>query len=103
PSIYEVSVHPYAMQVAVLIPTEQYLSTYQASYPHKASPTHEYHVHQSQCGTPVLVQDQVPIVMHPIIVASTVDIQRAQQYCILLIQLQRRHNYVYHRYIPQGF
>ncbi|BCR98212.1 C2H2-type zinc finger protein [Aspergillus luchuensis] len=89
-------------QVAIPISNEPHLSIQHAKFPYTPSPIHDSHAVQSLYVAPAPVQDQAPIVTQPIIVASPVDIQRAQQYCMWLVR-QPHHGHVYQEYLPLGF
>ncbi|RDH26870.1 hypothetical protein BDQ94DRAFT_186071 [Aspergillus welwitschiae] len=92
-SINTVSRHPYPWQVAIPALNERHLSTRQETYPHTQSPTSAFDAHQTVYVTPA----------PPTMVASMVDIQRAQQYCVQLVQQRWQYDHVYQEYLSVGF
>ncbi|GKZ43372.1 hypothetical protein AbraIFM66951_004471 [Aspergillus brasiliensis] len=103
PSEDAVSEHSYQGPVAVPVPNEQYLLAQQPYYPHTPTPTHEFYPHQSLHITPVPIQDPPPIVTQHIPVTSPVDVHRAQQHYMQLVQQQQQQQQ--QRYDPgrQGY
>ena len=103
PSEDAVSEHSYQGPVAVPVPNEQYLLAQQPYYPHTPTPTHEFYPHQSLHITPVPIQEQPPIVTQHIPVTSPIDVQRAQQHYMQLVQQQQQQQQ--QRYDPgrQGY
>ncbi|PYH67182.1 uncharacterized protein BO88DRAFT_344922, partial [Aspergillus vadensis CBS 113365] len=65
------------------------------------SPTHESHALQRLYVAPAPAQNQAPIVTHPVMVTSPVDIQGAQLHFIQLMQ-QQRCDHVNQGYLPLG-
>ncbi|RDH26572.1 hypothetical protein BDQ94DRAFT_164366 [Aspergillus welwitschiae] len=82
-------------QVAIFISDEQCPSNQQET------PTHESHALRMLYVAQASVQDQNPIVTQPIMATSSVETQRAQHYCLSLVQ-QRQYVHVYQGHLPLG-
>ncbi|KAL3246578.1 hypothetical protein ABHI18_012662 [Aspergillus niger] len=83
-------------QVAIFISNEQCPSNQQETL------THESHAPQMLYVAQASVQDQNRIVTQPIMATTSVETQRAQDYCLSLAQ-QRQYVHVYQGHLPLGF
>ncbi|PYH87750.1 hypothetical protein BO71DRAFT_436425 [Aspergillus ellipticus CBS 707.79] len=124
PSEDEMSEHSYQAPVAVTIAHDQYFLAQQPFYPHTSTPTHEFYsqippvpaqqpsvqqpplvTHHIPVTSPINVQQHMPVtspvdVQHHI-VPSPIEVQRAQQQYMQLVQ--QRYDPTRQGYLPPEF
>ncbi|KAF9885151.1 hypothetical protein FE257_000677 [Aspergillus nanangensis] len=91
----------YETPVAPSIPNDQYYLAQQPDYPHSTTLIYDFYAPQPIQTTPVPVQAPLPIVTHSVPVTAPMDVQKAQQQNMQLMQQRYDPNRL--SYVPLGF